>query len=83
MTEVIHEGKKYEVKKGGLRVVLKRVKNITDIKGLNKLAYLKRLDLSNNDITEISGLEKLTNLEKLNLSDNKITEIKGLDTLNR
>lgn len=77
MYEVTYEGKKYEVKEGALRVFLKRVNNIPDIKGLFKLINLTRLDLSSNDITEISGLEKLTNLERLNLSENKITEIKG------
>ncbi len=54
---------------------------ITEIKGLENLAYLQRLDLGENQIKDIKGLEHLTNLKELNLYGNQIQKIKGLDTL--
>ncbi len=52
---------------------------ITEIKGLEQLVELQRLNLSRNQITEIKGLEQLVGLQSLNLSNNQINEIKGLE----
>jgi len=56
---------------------------IKEIRGLDNLVNLKKLDLSEKDISEIKGLENLVNLEKLILKDNKIRVIKGLDNLKK
>ncbi|MCW3106010.1 MAG: small GTP-binding protein [Segetibacter sp.] len=53
---------------------------LTEIKGLEQLTQLIKLDLSSNKFTEIKGLEQLTQLTKLDLRSNKFTEIKGLET---
>ena len=45
-------------------------KNLTDVKGLEKLTHLKRLFLSGNRLTDVKGLEKLNQLTKLGLSEN-------------
>ncbi|MBN1803349.1 MAG: leucine-rich repeat protein [Candidatus Lokiarchaeota archaeon] len=59
----------------------KRIKNLTDIKGLDKCTDLEALNLGSNEIKEIVGLENLRNLKRLYLEDNQIQEIKGLDNL--
>lgn len=59
----------------------RRIKDITDIDGLESLIELQSLDLSNNQISEIKGLEKLVNLRTLKLECNQISEIKGLKDL--
>ena len=38
---------------------------LTNIKGLEKLTQLKKLDLSGKELTDVKGLEKLTQLEEL------------------
>ncbi|MFX0074710.1 MAG: leucine-rich repeat domain-containing protein [Candidatus Hermodarchaeota archaeon] len=82
---VEYDGEMYEVKiKNGLKTLKlynMGIKNITDIKGLDKLTDLQVLNLANNEITEIKGLDNLTNLEKLYLYKNQITEIEGIDNL--
>ncbi len=64
---------------GCLEITGKKIKNITDIKGLKFIPHLKRLKLYNNYISEIKGLEIIRELEGLDLSKNQITEIKGLN----
>lgn len=54
---------------------------ITEIKGLDKLTYLRQLGLNCNEITEIKNLEKCKKLRLLELPGNKISEIKGLNSL--
>jgi Leucine-rich repeat (LRR) protein len=61
----------------------KRIPNIHDIIGLEKLDFLKELNLSFNHITEIKGLENLADLRMLDLSLNKLTKISGLDDLRK
>ena len=43
---------------------------LTDIKGLEKLTQLTRLQLNANKLTDVKGLEELTQLEVLHLRDN-------------
>ena len=43
---------------------------LTDVKGLEKLTQLKRLDLYGNQLTDVKGLEKLTQLKGLDLRGN-------------
>jgi len=81
MEYVTLKGRKYEVKKGKLKLSNKSIRDIYEINGLVRLANLKKLDLSSNLISEIKGLEMLIDLKELNLSNNNITEIKGLETL--
>ena len=45
-------------------------KQLTDVKGLEKLTQLKELDLSDNQLTDVKGLKKLTQLILLWLNDN-------------
>ena len=45
-------------------------KNLTDVKGLEKLTNLTQLELNGNKLTDVKGLEKLTQLKMLRLQDN-------------
>jgi len=45
-------------------------KQLTSVKGLEKLTQLKILHLGGNQLTEVKGLENLTNLKSLNLTYN-------------
>jgi len=84
-SNVIFRGKKYSFPYGEAHgeLILNGldIKDIYEIEGLNKLEYLRKLDLSDNHISEIKGLENLKNLEVLNLSRNDIREIRGLENL--
>jgi len=55
------------------------IRSIQEIKGLEKIKRLKRLELSENQITEIEGLKHLKGLEVLWLSGNNISEIENLE----
>lgn len=59
----------------------KEIRDISDIKGLDRLSYLTCLLLHDNQITEIKGLDSFTDLHLLVLEGNQITKIKGLDKL--
>ena len=56
-------------------------KELTNVKGLEKLTQLIALDLTGNQLTDVKGLEKLTKLKVLSLSHNKLTDVKGLEKL--
>ncbi len=56
-------------------------KQLTDVKGLEKLTQLKSLHLILNQLTDVKGLKKLTNLTWLALSSNQLTSVKGLENL--
>ena len=57
-------------------------KQLTSVKGLEKLTQLTRVNLWKNQLAEVpKGLDKLTQLERLNLSDNQLTDVKGLEKL--
>lgn len=75
------KGKKYYIKGDKLDLSQKEITDIAEIKGLDNLTNLKKLDLSWNQIEEIKGLENLTQLEMLKLDNNEIKEIKGLGNL--
>ena len=45
-------------------------KQLTDVKGLEKLTLLETLWLRNNQLTDVKSLETLTELTALNLQDN-------------
>ncbi|MHA1334124.1 MAG: leucine-rich repeat domain-containing protein [Promethearchaeota archaeon] len=47
------------------------IKNISDIKGIEKLTNLQSIDLSYNELTDLRGIENLKNLERLDISHNK------------
>ena len=49
--------------------------HISEIKGLDSLINLKKLELDNNYITEIKGLGNLEKLDFLSIGKNKIEEI--------
>ncbi len=68
-------------KEGELHLDNLEITNIHEINGLDKLKYLKGLNLKDNNISEIEGLDNLTELEYLNLGNNQITVIKGLEKL--
>ena len=78
---VTFEGEQFSVRSKALKICNRNVKNLTDIQGLEKLWYLKKLNLSHNDITSLKGIESLINLKVLKLSDNKIQEIEYLRKL--
>ena len=56
-------------------------KNLTDVKGLEKLTQLTSLHLIGNQLTEVKSLEKLTKLRQLVLTGNKLTSVEGLENL--
>ena len=58
-------------------------KNLTDVKGLEKLTRLEKLTIYNNQLTDVKGLEKLTQLKFLHLSNNQLTDVKGLEKLTK
>ncbi len=79
---VEYKGETYEVnRKGVLQLSGLGIKRITDIKGLDKVKYLRYLILNENNIEEIEGLDHLTSLISLNLYKNNIKKIKGLEKL--
>lgn len=91
---VLYKGKKYRVRRkpslvegiptfieGDLILRGLGIRDISEIKGLEYLTSVKRLNLGKNQIKEIEGLESLTELKSLNLNSNQINEIKGLENL--
>ena len=56
-------------------------KQLTNVKGLEKLTQLERLQLQRNHLTDAKGLEKLTKLWMLDLSGNQLNDVKGLEKL--
>jgi len=78
-------GKEYKVKKKKNLLTLnlsgKKIKKISEIKGIENLNQLQVLNLSSNSISETEGLEVLRNLSKLSLTSNHITKIKGIEAL--
>lgn len=82
---VTYLNKEYRaIEKNGLLTLdlsLNRIRDITEIKGLEELTELQALDLSGNQISEINGLDTLINLVELDLSSNRINEIRGLANL--
>jgi len=74
-------GKRYFIKNNQLELRFKKIRDITEIIGLEHLSQLQKLILDHNKISEIKGLELLKNLKELDLRYNEITEIKGLEHL--
>ena len=58
-----------------VKVVRLTDKQLTDVKGLEKLTKLIALSFAHNQLTDVKGLEKLTKLRSLDLSNNKLTEV--------
>ena len=56
-------------------------KQLTSVKGLEKLAQLESLHLPHNKLTDVKGLENLTQLKELPLDDNQLTSVKSLEKL--
>ena len=56
-------------------------KQLTSVKGLEKLTQLKELDLDDNQLTDVKGLEELTQLTDLDLQENQLTDVTGLEKL--
>jgi len=56
-------------------------KQLTSVKGLEKLTQLESLHLPHNKLTDLKGLENLTQLKELPLDDNQLTSVKGLEKL--
>ena len=56
-------------------------KQLTSVKGLEKLTQLESLHLSHNKLTDVKGLENLMQLKELPLDDNQLTSVKGLENL--
>ena len=56
---------------------------LTDVKGLEKLTQITRLDLYNNELTSVKGLEKLDQLTFLNLKDNPALTKAQIDQLKK
>ena len=50
-------------------------KQLTSVKGLEKLTQLESLHLSHNKLTNVKGLENLTQLKELPLDDNQLTDV--------
>ena len=56
-------------------------KQLTSVKGLEKLTQLESLHLPHNKLTNVKGLEELTQLKELPLDDNQLTSVNGLEDL--
>lgn len=79
---VILNKKKFKVQNGRLKLNYKMIYDISEIKGLQDLVSIERLNLNSNlYIKEIKCLERLVNLKELFLRNNNILEIEGLKTL--
>ncbi|MFX1476990.1 MAG: leucine-rich repeat domain-containing protein [Promethearchaeota archaeon] len=78
---VILHGVQYQVRSKSLELKNKGIKNLLEIEGLDKLWYLKKLDLSYNHLSSMKGLETLINLRVLKLSHNKIQNIESISSL--
>jgi len=78
---VLHKGTRYEVIEKTLDLQGKRIKDIKEIEGLEKLVDLEELYLSQNHIKKIENLESLKSLKKLDLNRNLISKIEGLENL--
>lgn len=76
-------GVQYSVRSKALVLQNKGIKDLSEIKGLHKLWYLKKLDLSQNQISTMKGLEPLENLKVLKLSHNQIQNIDHITSLKR
>jgi len=74
-------GKYFDILNNTLNLMNQGITHISEIKGLEELEMLKKLDLGGNNITKITDLESLKNLESLNLSNNQISKIEGIDNL--
>ncbi|MFW9988913.1 MAG: HEAT repeat domain-containing protein [Candidatus Odinarchaeota archaeon] len=59
------------------------IKSISEIKGLNYLKSLTKINLSNNLIEDIKELAKLKNITHLTLSKNNMSNIKNLEYLKK
>jgi len=82
MEYVTYKGKKIWVGEYGvLNLSGMGIKDINEIKGLDKLTNLLTLNLEYNQISEIKGLDSLHKLGTLNLNNNQISEIKGIENL--
>ncbi len=75
---VVYKEKIVEIQNGHLSLTNQQIKDITEIKGLEKYRDLNSLSLHFNQISEIKGLQNLSNLKQLVLNSNQISEIKGL-----
>ncbi len=58
-------------------------KQLTSVKGLEKLTQLNRLYLERNKLTNLKGLEKLDQLLWLELHNNQLTDVTGLGKLTK
>ncbi len=56
-------------------------RQITDLKGIEKLANLKELELRDNGLTDVKSLEDLTQLEVLFLTENKLANVNYIGNL--
>jgi len=74
-------GVQYQVRSKSLELKNKAIKDLSEIEGIEKLWYLKKLDLSYNTLTSIEGLEFLINLKVLKLNDNQIQSLANLKPL--
>ena len=63
MEYVEYKGKKYTISSvGKLYLYGLKIRDITEIKGLENLSNLKEIVINNNEISEIKGLDNLKNL---------------------
>ncbi|MHA1127274.1 MAG: leucine-rich repeat domain-containing protein [Candidatus Heimdallarchaeota archaeon] len=65
------------------QLYIKGVSDIKEIKGLNSLTFLKKLELTNGKIIRVNSLANLVNLKMLNLSNNLIVDLFGLEGLEK
>ena len=56
-------------------------KNLTTLKGIERLTNLTVLYCQNNNLTDLKGIENLTLLTYLRCNNNKITSLKGIEGL--
>ena len=71
----------YSVNKGVLSLKNKKIRDISEIEGVEESGNIQSLILSKNKLTKIEGLEKLKGLVYLDLRNNAISNISGLEKL--
>ena len=78
------KGQKYKYNKGMLKISgwkkqeCSKIDSLCQIKGLENLKDLKRIDLSHNEISNLECWKKLDEFEEINLSFNNISDISPL-----
>jgi len=71
----------FDAVNGRLNLRYLGIKNLSEIKGLERVKDIEFLDLSNNNFTDVKGIEQFAALKELNLQHNQLMDLSGLEKL--